>query len=143
MQNQLQNSLSQLKDIKPIVEVHSDSLLIFGGIVFSIFFIIGFFIYKYLTRIQKTKQLSPKALALQRLKTLDFHDTKDVAYRFSIDGSMFCDEKNKEEFEAIVKSLEPYKYKKDVEVLPSILQQRIKDFIKNLKLSRGEKKYVA
>ena len=127
--------LNQLKDIKDIVEVPDISIYIFIGLIVFICLIIGFFLYKFFTRIKKTKQLTKKEIALKNLKSLEFtkENTKKIAYSFSIDGYMFITPTNKDEFERLEKSLEKFKYKKDVMFLPEELQQEIKEFIKGLK----------
>ena len=128
-----QNPLSQLKDIKPLVAVPDNSIYIFSGVVILILLIISFAIYKYLTRVKKSKQLSQKQLAFKRLKNLNFNNTKDVVYSFSVDGFLFVNDKNKAEFEQIEKQLEAYKYKKQIEKLPKELEEKIKKFIKGIK----------
>ena len=136
-----------LKDIKDIVVVPDYSLYILIGIVGLVLLIIVLLLYKYFTRIKKTKQLNAKAIALKKLKALKFtkdntkdntkentnENTKDIAYTFSTDGYLFVDEKNRKEFERIEQALEKFKYKKDVLLLPQELQQEIKKFIKGLK----------
>jgi len=129
----MQNSLSQLKDIKPIVEVPDNSLYILIAIVSIIIIVILFFTFRYFTRIKKTKQLTIKEITLKKLKNLDYEDTKEVVYNFSVDGILFINEKNKEQFEQLEKELEKYKYKKDVDKLPDELKAKIKDFIKGVK----------
>jgi len=135
-----ENILSQLKDIKPIVEVHSNSLYILLAIVAVVVLVVAFIAYRYFTRIQKTKQPSQKELAYQRLQKLDFNNTKEVVYRFSLDGNLFCNETNSQKFKQIEKALEAYKYKKEVEALSPELKREIKAFVNALKLSRGDKK---
>jgi hypothetical protein len=127
------NNLAQLKDIKPIVEVVDYSFYYLLALIVFICLIMVFILYKYFARVKKTKKPSKRSIALKRLKTLDFENTKDVVYTFSIEGYIFINEKNKQEFEAIEKELESYKYRKDVKRLPDDLQERIKTFIKALK----------
>jgi len=127
------DKLSQLKDIKPIVEVPDSSLYILLAIVGFILSLIAIGLYKYFTRIKKTKTSTPKQLALKRLKNLNYTKTKEVVYSFSVDGSLFLDEKNRDQFDAIEKELEQYKYKKDVEPLSNEIMTKIKEFIKGLR----------
>ncbi len=124
-----------LKDIKDIVVVPDYSLYILLGIVGLVLLIIAFLLYKYFTRIKKSKQLSTKAIVLKKLKALEFtkENTKEIVYSFSTDGYLFVNEKNKEKFEELERVLEKFKYKKDVLFLPEELQQEIKKFIKGLK----------
>ena len=127
------DSLSQLKDIKPIVEVPDYSLYIFICLVGVVLLGIGYGLYRYFTRVKKTKQPTPKELSWQKLQNLDFTNTKDVVYSFSLECEKFLDEANKTRFETIVKKLEKYKYKKDIEVLSKDLEEEIKEFIKGLR----------
>jgi len=140
MNTNMQNSLAQLKDIKPIVEVHSNSLSILIALTLLVVGVVAFGVYKYLTRVRKTPQPTQKELAFERLKNLNFDKTKELVYGFSLDGSLFCDETNRAEFEQIEKELQEYKYKKEVAKLPDELQERIKSFIAKLKLKHGDKK---
>ena len=129
----MNNNLAQLKDIKPIVDVVDYSFYYLLSLIVFISIVIIFTLYKYFTRIKKTKQPRKRELALERLKTIDFTNTKEVVYTFSIDGYIFINEKNKQEFETIEKELETYKYKKDVKRLSNNLQDKVKKFIKALK----------
>jgi hypothetical protein len=129
----MNNNLVQLKDIKPIVDVVDYSFYYLLALIVFVSIVIIFALYKYFTRIKKTKQPSKRKIVLKRLKTLDFINTKEVVYSFSVDGYIFINEKNKQEFETIEKELETYKYKKDVKRLSNDLQDKIKKFIKALK----------
>jgi exosome complex RNA-binding protein Rrp4 len=90
-------------------------------------------LYKYFTRITKTKQPSKRKILLKKLKNLDFKDTKNIAYTFSTDGYIFVTAKNQNQFNLIEKRLEQYKYKKDVEAISTDLKEDIKKFIKDIK----------
>jgi len=129
----MNNNLAQLKDIKPIVDVVDYSFYYLLALIICVSVVIIFILYKYFTRVKKTKQPSRRKIALNRLKTLDFTNTKEVVYTFSVDGYVFINEKNKQMFEDIEKELETYKYKKDVKRLSNDLQEKIKKFIKALK----------
>jgi hypothetical protein len=127
------NFLDKLKDIRGIVKVDDYSLYLLVFIVVVLSLMVAFLLYKYFTKIRKTKKQTKKQIAKLRLKNLDFSNSKDVAYSFSIDGYLFVDEKNKQEFNLIEKELENFKYKKDVEVIPDNLKLKIQKFIKGLR----------
>ena len=127
------NNLEKLKDIKPIVEIVDYSLYFFIAIVVFIVLIILIGLYKYFTRITKTKQPSKRKILLKKLKNLDFKDSKNIAYTFSTDGYIFVTAKNQNQFNLIEKRLEQYKYKKDVEAISTDLKEDIKKFIKDIK----------
>ena len=133
MKNNIQDPLSSLKDIKTIVSIPDYSLYILIAIISIVLIVLFFIVYKYVTRIRKTKQLSAKQIAFNKLKNLDYKNTKDVVYSFTIEGSLFVNEKNKDIFEQIQKELEEFKYKKDVQKLPNNLQNKIKEYIKGIK----------
>ncbi len=127
------NAIQGLKDIKDIVEVPDYSLYFLIAITGVILLSIAYLIYLYLTRIKKTEVKTPREIALQNLKNIDFSDVKKVAYTFSVDGFLFIDDKNRDEFEMIEKDLQQYKYRKKVNDLDEKLKERIVKFIKALK----------
>lgn len=133
MNNPANNSLAQLKDIKSIVAVPDSSFYIFVAIVVTLLALLGYLLYRYFTRVKRTKRATPKELALKRLKEIDFNNTKELAYRLSVDGYLFVNENNVDEFSAIESALEPYKYKKETQKLPQELIERVKKFIKGVK----------
>jgi len=124
---------SQLKDIKPIVEVVDHSLYYFSAIVLIIVVLISVILYKYFNRIKPSKKPTQKQLILQKLQNLDYNDTKDVIYSFSVDLFPLINEDKKEQYETIVSKLSQYKYKKEIEQLSEQLKQEIQQFIKGIK----------
>jgi len=129
--------LEKLKDIKPPVEVHDTSFIIFSAILFAIAVSIGVSIYflvkKRLKR--KKRRKSERELALESIKNIDFGKTKDAVYEFSESGYVLVkdDPEKLKEFEKIVKELEKYKYKKEIEPLSKEDIKKMKDFIKVIK----------
>ncbi|HHB93831.1 MAG TPA: hypothetical protein ENK88_01610 [Campylobacterales bacterium] len=125
--------MEQLKDIKDIVEVHEHSLETLIGIIVLSLVILGILFYLYKNRRKRRKRLTPKEIALNNLKSIDYNNPKEVAYRFTTDGFLFINENSKKEYRDIEKDLLVYKYKKDVPSLDKGLENRIKAFIKELK----------
>ena len=125
--------MEQLRDIKDIVEVHEHSLETLIGITVLSLLILGVLFYLYKNRRKRRKRLTPKEIALNSLKSIDYNNPKEVAYRFTTDGSLFINENNQKEYRDIEKELLVYKYKKDVPQLDKGLENRIKEFIKELK----------
>ncbi len=116
--------MSKLKDIKPIMTVPDDSLAYLFIAVIGLL-IVGFFIWKLV----KIKRNNDREIAIEKLKNLDFTDSKTVAYDFKRYAEILCNDENRSQFEKISIDLEPYKYKKHVDDLEAILIQRVKDFI--------------
>lgn len=125
--------MEKLKDIKDIVYVPDYSLYLLIGVAIFIAIILYIAIYIFKHRRKRRKKKSSKEIALDRLKSIDFTDTKSVVYTFEELGKLFLDEKNQNEFESIKKELTIYKYKRDIPPLDSSVESRIKRFIGELK----------
>lgn len=125
--------MEKLRDIKDIVEVHEYSFETLMGLIFLGLVLLFLGIYFFKNRRRKRKRLTPKAVALHNLKTMNYTNTKEVVYTFSTDGFLWINEKNEPEFKALETLLLPYKYKKDVPSLDHALEKRIKVFIEELK----------
>ena len=116
--------MSKLKDIKSIVTVPDDSLTYLLITIIGLLIIV-FFIWKVI----KIKRNNDRKIAIEKLKKLNFTDSKTVAYDFKKYAEILCNDENTTQFEKINSDLEQYKYKKHVGDLEAILIQRIKDFI--------------
>lgn len=125
--------MEKLRDIKDIVDVQEYSLEMLIALVVLVLLVLFITVYLFKNRRRRRKKLSPKAMALQHLKNMNYEDTKEVVYRFSTDGFLWINEKNEAEFKALEKELLPYKYKKEVPALNKGLEKRVKAFIKELK----------
>ncbi|MBU1669359.1 hypothetical protein KKC13_13215 [bacterium] len=125
--------MEELRDIKDIVEVQEYSLETLIGLIVLALVLLFFLMYVLKNRRRRRKRLSPKAVALQNLKNMNYDNTKEVVYAFSTDGFLWINEKNKEAFNTLEEALISYKYKKEVPPLDRVLAKRIKDFIKELK----------
>ncbi len=125
----------KLRDIKDIVEIPDSSLFellgLVGGVVALL--IVGailFLIYrKFKSRRRKPTK---KELALERLKGIDFNNSKESAYKFSRYGHLWIDEQNRNRFFNIERDLEKYKYKKDVPPLEERVKEEMREFIEEL-----------
>jgi flagellar biosynthesis/type III secretory pathway M-ring protein FliF/YscJ len=127
------DNMGQLKDIKSIVYVVDYSLSYLLILIFIVCFIVLVVLYKYFTKIRKTKQLTDKQIALKKLQSINYENIKELVYTFSVDGYLFVTDKNKDEFNTIEKQLEQYKYKKEIPELPKEIEEKITKFIKGLK----------
>jgi hypothetical protein len=125
--------MEELKDIKDIVEVHEYSFLILMGLTVFIVLLLSLAVYFFKNRRRRRKKITSKQIALEKLKNIDFLDTKSVVYTFEEQGRRFLNEKNQEDFDSISKELTVYKYKKDIPKLDPIVEKRIKTFIGELK----------
>ena len=125
--------MEELKDIKDIVEVHEQSFMILMGLIFITLLLLSWGFYAFTHRRKRRKKPSPKELALVKLRSLDYNNTKEVVYTFEEQSEYFVDEKNQERFDTIKKELGIYKYKKEVPSLEPKIVSEIKSFIEALK----------
>jgi c-di-AMP phosphodiesterase-like protein len=117
-----------IRDIKPNVEIIDYEFIAFIVIVLILLIIFIIFLIK------KLKKKNPKKEILEKLKNLDFNDAKKTAYEFTKLAIIFVNEENKKEYEEIVKLLEKYKYKKKVPPLSKTDIEKIKNFIKEIRV---------
>jgi flagellar biosynthesis/type III secretory pathway M-ring protein FliF/YscJ len=125
--------MEQLRDIKDIVEVNDHSFEILLGLIFLVVLVLSIIFYLYKNRRKRRKKLTPKEKALQSLKSIDYSNPKEVAYRFTTDGYLWLNEENEKEYRDIEKELLAYKYKRDVPQVDEVLKKRVEKFIKELK----------
>ena len=129
-------NLEKLREIKGIVEVHESSLenlIILIALLILGILVVGGLLYFYKNRRRRRKRLSPKEVALERLRNINYRDSKEVAYTFSTDGYLWVNENSEEEFRDIEKELIVYKYKKEIPELTDELKARVKKFIEEIK----------
>ena len=94
-----------LKDIKGIIEVQDNSLIILLGLVLLALTVIGFGVYFFKNRRRRKKKATPQEVALQKLHVLDYNNSKEVVYTFEEQARLFLNEKNENFF-----SLQPFFY---------------------------------
>jgi len=125
--------MQELRDIKDIVEVGDNSLMILLGLIFLGIAILSAAFYFYKNRRRRRKKPTRKELALEKLRNIDYGDPKDAVYTFEEKARYFLDEKNQKQYNNIIKEFEIYKYKKEVPALSQSIKKMIQDFIKELK----------
>ena len=125
--------MEELKDIKDIVEVHEQSFMLLIGLIIITLLLVTWGLYAFKHRRRKRKKLTPKEIALEKLRKLDYNNAKEVVYTFEEQSEYFINKKNKDKFDAIKKELEIYKYKREVPPLESQIAVEIQSFIKELK----------
>lgn len=135
------DELTKLKDIKPPVNIDTfwQEFAIYAGAVFGLLLLsIGIVLIYLLVfkRRKRHKRLSPKELALKALNELDFKNTKDAVYNFSINAQTLANSGQQGKLEDILNSLEKYKYKKEVDSLSSSDIKVMQNFIKELKVEK-------
>ena len=106
----------KLHDIKPLIEIQEYSFYYFLGAVFIgvvLVTLLGYLTYKWL---KNRNRYNKRADHSQKLREIRFENPKKDAYDITFYGLTFRDDtpRHKKAYEALVHSLEVYKYKKDV-----------------------------
>ena len=130
--------MEQLRDIKGIVEVHDNSLLLLIATITLVVIVLGVTGYFIKRKMRKKRRFrkTPLELARERIEAIDFDDPKSVAYTFIEEVAPFVHEEEKELYKALVQQLEPYKYKKEVPQMDAALKEKIRAFIKGIRWER-------
>lgn len=127
--------MEELRDIKGIVEVSDNSLLLL--ILLILLFLLaagaGVWFMKYKRRKRRRFRKTPLEIARERIANIDYNDPKNVAYTFIEDVAVFVSDENRKEYATLRKALEPYKYKKEVPPMDADLKEKIQHFIKEIK----------
>jgi len=125
--------MEKLKDIKDIVEVEDYSFFLLLALIITLLMALSLAFYLFKNRRRRRKKVTPKEQSLECLKSIDYHNPKEVAYTFEEKVQPFLEERNQEEFDSISQELEVYKYKKEIPDLDETIAKRIKAFIGDLK----------
>jgi hypothetical protein len=124
--------MEELRDIKGLVDVTDYSLYYLLGIVgvtVIVITLLGFLLYKRLT---KKELLTQQEMAINLLQKFEFGDAKKSAYAFSHLAQYAVNETQRQELEQLLVELEAYKFKKEVPVLDEELKAKMHAFMKEV-----------
>jgi hypothetical protein len=121
MQGQTKSFNIELHDIKPILDIQEYSFYyLLGASLLALMIVFGviYLIYKWL---KAKKAFNIRRENIKIINSLDLTDTKHSAYIITLLGLTFQDDspRHTEMYNNLVKKLEPYKYKKEVEKFDS------------------------
>ena len=120
-----------LKDIKPLMTVPDNSLLMLISLIVGVLVIVlGLYFWLKKPARKRRRRLSKREQAAENLKALDFSDTKEAVYDFSENMHVLIDEKENEAFHRLLDKLEVYKFKKEV---PALSESDKQEMIKMIK----------
>jgi len=110
-----------LHDIKPIVDIQEYSLYYFLGISFLLLLLLSGLVYLIYRWVKAKNAFSERKEHFKIIKSLKLNDTKHAAYIITSLGATFKDDSQRhaEMYANLVKRLEAYKYKKEVEKFDS------------------------
>jgi len=120
-----------LKDIKPLMTVPDNSLLMLISLIAGVLVIVlGLYFWLKKPARKRRRRLSKREQAAENLKALDFSDTKEAVYDFSENMHVLTSESENEAFRRLLEKLEVYKFKKEVPPLSGSDKQEMIKMIK-------------
>ncbi|WP_353662723.1 hypothetical protein [Hydrogenimonas sp. SS33] len=131
----MNEALRQLRDIKPPVAVPDHSAWVFSALLLVLLLLLAALYWWWRSRrkpVRRRRRKSPEEVARERLRAIDYDDTKGAVYTFGeyLPLLIASDREAMETFEALEKELAPYKYKKEVPPLPKALRKRMERLVK-------------
>ena len=111
-----QNLTSQLKDIKPLLEIPDNSFYLYWGLILSVVLIVLILVWFLGRKFWKQRKINLAKGYLEKLKAIDWKDPKKSAYDATHYARLLAtDERRKELFSQLEPLLEKFKYKKEVD----------------------------
>ncbi len=125
--------MEKLKDIKALVDVPDYSLVIFIALLVTVLaLLVGIYLWTKKSKRRVRRKLTPKEIALQKLKEINFDDTKESVYTFSENMQVLVDKENIDELEKFLETLRRYQYKKSVPSLSEIDKKKMQEWIEKV-----------
>ncbi len=128
--------MADLKDIKGLVEVPDASLWWFVLTVLALLAgaVLLFRLYRGRTRSRRRRRrMSPEEIAVRKLASIDYEDTKAAVYTFSENMKLLADLKGPiPGLQALLEKLERYKYKREVPPLSEEDREAMRAMIKKV-----------
>jgi len=117
---------NELRDIKPLLEIADYSYALFLLLSFILFTIVVTLLFFMGKRLWLTRKVNMRKVYFERLKSVNWEDTKQAAYEVTFLGRALATEPRIEEiYKQLLPLLEPYKYRKEV---PPIDAQTINQY---------------
>lgn len=111
-------------DIKTDIKIDESFDVLYILIVVVVFIVTAFLYRVFRAKKRKNQKLEYANI----LKSLDLTKTKESAYTITFYGRYFRDD----EYDRLIKKLEPYKYKKEVEPFSNDVLEEIESFVTRL-----------
>jgi len=107
--------VDELREIKPLLEISDNSYLLFIVITTILGAIVLLSLYFFFKRLWLNRKTNRRRVYFERLKSVDWRETKKAAYEVTFLGRALADEPRIEEiYNQLLPMLEPYKYRKEV-----------------------------
>lgn len=124
------NISTQLKDIKPLLEIPDSSYYIYWGLIIFTAVLVTGILFFVLKKLWDNRKINLAKGYLEALKKIDWVDTKKSAYQATHYARLLAtDERRMKLFEQLEPLLEQYKYKKEVETVDDDTRNRFNLFV--------------
>lgn len=125
-----QNITSQLKDIKPLLEIPDNSYYIYWGLIIFAALLVAGILFFVIKKLWDNRKINLAKGYLESIKTIDWADTKKSAYEATHYARLLAtDERRKELFSQLEPMLEQYKYKKVVDAIDADTQNKFNLYV--------------
>ncbi len=120
------NSIEELRDIKPLLEISDMSFYLYIGVLVFIGVIVLGIIFSVARRFWLNRKKDMKKIYFKQLKEIDLENPKESAYAITYLGrKLSIDDRSRDIFRELVPMLEQYKYRREV---PKMDSETIKQY---------------
>ena len=124
------NISSQLRDIKPLLEIPDSSYIIYWGLIILVSLLVVGVLFFVVKKFWDNRKVNLAKGYLAAIKEIDWNDTKKSAYRATHYARLLAtDKRRKELFSQLEPMLKQYKYKKEVEMLDQDTQNKFNLYV--------------
>jgi hypothetical protein len=118
---------SELRDIKPLLEIPDSSYYIFLGLIALAVLLFVLLVYFLVKTFWKKRKVNMQKVYFEQFKNIDWTQSKQAAYEATELGRKLTVDNGraKEIYGQLVPMLEPYKYRKEV---PSLDDETLKQY---------------
>jgi hypothetical protein len=124
------NLSSQLKDIKPLLDIPDNSYYIYWGLIIFASLLVVAILFFVAKRLWDNRKINLAKGYVEKLKKIDWKDAKQSAYEATHYARLLAtDERRKELFSQLEPMLEQYKYKKEVNAVDHDTQNKFNLYV--------------
>jgi len=124
------NLSSQLKDIKPLLEIPDNSFYIYWGLIIFVSLLVLAILFFIAKKFWDNRKINLAKGYVQKLKNINWKDSKQSAYEATHYARLLAtDERRKNLFSQLEPMLEQYKYKKEVDEVDHDTQNKFNLYV--------------
>jgi len=124
------NLSSQLKDIKPLLDIPDNSFYIYWGLIIFVSLLVLAILFFIAKKFWDNRKINLAKGYVQKLKNINWKDSKQSAYEATHYARLLAtDERRKNLFSQLEPMLEQYKYKKEVDEVDHDTQNKFNLYV--------------